>query len=258
MKSWLPIHHEYWQQCLDLLAAHVPASNADSLESVEETPTAASVEVARSDIQELDSVVEVLESPDSESNIEAPVAEELEVDLRSPSVSSEIVSEESVCEEELTVGPSEESALEVLQPEDSTTAIFFAALPWNGEAKTPLIAGSPIESVGQAGPRTEGTNISITGDELSIETAKGFFLKVPWDGSTDDASDEIESVHVSAAYSDDGLDPRSGAFESGNLLSAGLMSAARTSDRIEKRQAKTPLSTSSTTKHYFSAIPWNN
>lgn len=143
---------------------------------------------------------------------------------------------------------------------------FFASIPWGGALSEPKPAectepDSPLSSspaIRQIATSTVPLNRSIEPIEITAQ-AQIFFGSVPWDSGAialdEDAGDEVMSISIGTPGHDSGADVRSAALPADNMLAAGLMSATKTSDRLDSGgQAVATLGSRS--RDFFNLIPW--
>jgi hypothetical protein len=140
---------------------------------------------------------------------------------------------------------------------------FFHSIPW-GQSFGAEAAGSVSDP--SVSPETaRRTRIADEHDrkvvpfrhELSAK-ASDFFGALPWAGEFQfgEGDEEIMRISVGTQATDAGRNIRSADdVPAGNLLAAGMLSAARTSDRMLVSGGE-PIPLESVSREYFEAIPW--
>jgi hypothetical protein len=98
--------------------------------------------------------------------------------------------------------------------------------------------------LGAFGPKTTSAPSSTPA------TAAAFFRSLPWTGAAG-LGEVISSIRVTAVRNDSALDPRLVPLPAGNPLLTGMLSAARTSDRLAT--SNPPPAKART---FFASLPW--
>lgn len=136
-----------------------------------------------------------------------------------------------------------------------TSRAFFAALAWSGQQvrnATPRLdtSSEPVALATAAAPAAFSPE-SVPATQQTASTSAAFFGALPWSGANA-LGNIIKSIRVTASRDDAGLDPRSAPLPGDNPLLTGMLSAARTSDRLAARPPAP-----SRASDYFHAIPWS-
>ena len=271
MRHWQPIHHARWRDFVAGLAAALsgrPVVPAAPVTKVPE-PAPALVLPPEPAPEPLAApapapVVTIVEQP-----VAIPVAAvEPEPPARPepPAVPAPVI-EEPVREEsrvaEAPVAPPAAAAAAVAAyqtvafPAEApvsnfTSRAFFSALAWSGQqvrSATPRLETPAAPAVAAATAAFSAEPLPATHQAAS--TSAAFFGALPWSGANA-LGDVIKSIRVTASRDDAGLDPRSAPLPGDNPLLTGMLSAARTSDRLAARPPAP-----SRASDYFHAIPWS-
>ncbi len=132
---------------------------------------------------------------------------------------------------------------------------FFAGLGWTGDkprfaaqAAAPRIA--PVSPVAPVIVATTAPAAAATGFITSV----AYFRSLPWKGGV--VGELIHSIRVTASRDDARLDPRTATMPGDNPLLAGMLSAARTSDRFAAETAVARPPAPALARAYFNALPW--
>jgi hypothetical protein len=145
-----------------------------------------------------------------------------------------------------------------------TARLYFSSLAWNGLPlrNTPAPTTQATTTVGilapAAGPVPPPAPDPVSAPAPSRAAAGAFFRTLPWAG-VPNYGEVITAVRITATRSDSGLDPRTAALPGDNLLLTGLLSAARTSDRLATTAgpgAPPPPAAPRRAGAYFSTLPW--
>jgi len=159
--------------------------------------------------------------------------------------------------------PTDSASLPQALPISKIAKTFFHSIPW-GQSFGAEAAGSVSDP--SLAPETDRrTRIADEDDrkvvpfrhELSAK-ASDFFGALPWAGEFqfDEGDEEIMRISVGTQATDAGRNIRSADdVPAGNLLAAGMLSAARTSDRMLVSGGE-PIPLESVSREYFEAIPW--
>ena len=146
----------------------------------------------------------------------------------------------------------------------STARAFFSALGWSGGgpvrfAPTPVPAPAPVYEQPVLAPVltvAKPVPAPAPAIELASKSRSGaatYFRHLPWNGPTD-YGEVITSIRVIATREDAQLDPRTAALPDNNPLLTGMLSAARTADRLATPAARPVAPTRA--RAYFSTLPW--
>lgn len=146
----------------------------------------------------------------------------------------------------------------------STARAFFSALGWSGGGPvrfvpTPVPAPAPVYEQPVLAPVltvAKPVPAPAPAIELAPKSRSGaatYFRHLPWNGPTD-YGEVITSIRVIATREDAQLDPRTAALPDNNPLLTGMLSAARTADRLATPAARPAAPTRA--RAYFSTLPW--
>jgi len=146
----------------------------------------------------------------------------------------------------------------------STARAFFSALGWSGGGPvrfvpTPVPAPAPVYEQPVLAPVltvAKPVPAPAPAIELASKSRSGaatYFRHLPWNGPTD-YGEVITSIRVIATREDAQLDPRTAALPDNNPLLTGMLSAARTADRLATPAARPAAPTRA--RAYFSTLPW--
>jgi hypothetical protein len=136
---------------------------------------------------------------------------------------------------------------------------YFSLIPWAGVQGSDGREKSVTRTSDIQPPVKSRTSQSPATPLSPSAMANLFFSAIPWegvgtDGSSDDDS-EVLRISVNSESFDAGLDIRNSDLPAGNMLAAGLRSAARTSDQAPSTKTATPK-LSQNSRVFFNAIPW--
>ncbi|MCH8475114.1 MAG: hypothetical protein LAT55_07795 [Opitutales bacterium] len=158
--------------------------------------------------------------------------------------------------------PTPEAAVSSLDPARIRALDFFRHLPWNGQTiqtnqpaptENTLAKPSPSSAAGSP-PRATAASIK---DPLTTKAA-AFFTALPWKVGQQMAEHEIlESFSVRTSGEDVGKAPHE-APTGGNMLMAGMMSAAKTSQKMKSSTPAVPALTpgKSSARQFFTNLNW--
>lgn len=270
MRYWQPIHHDRWHSFitgLNLALAKVgPATNTPAAELVSEALV--SIAPAQEPVSEIsspppaesaavdDHISPATFLPDSQPIAEFEASSE-QADMSPGSLTSEST---LIVDADIT-----QSTIPVIAPASfrpgmdvSSARVFFTGLDWSNRAShlspSSTVAVSnepPTESTAKqhaiAAWQTAASSPLAT---ISLINAASFFSQLPWSGSSH-YGDVVTTIHVTANRDDSGLNPRTADLPNNNPLIAGMLSAARTSDRMAARPA-TPVHA----RAFFTSLPW--
>lgn len=134
--------------------------------------------------------------------------------------------------------------------EGSTARAFFSALGWTGGPRR-VAPVAPRSAPARVIERSEAPVLAPAPEPVpSASTSAAYFRSLPWTGAQA-LGDVIRSIRVTAARDDSALDPRTANLPPNNPLLTGMLSAARTSDRLAARPAAPTRA-----RAYFNALPW--
>jgi hypothetical protein len=262
MRYWQPNHHLRWQAFLAGLDSalggehYAKSELVPELEPVLETPVPILDELPP--VTEIPPVQEILAEPLIDIAVETPA----EI-VPQPMLESEV----QALVEPITVSPSTIAPAETvdtavaLPPQDAFTPqlsnaslalgsarSFFSGLGWSG-------GGSHFAakvSVDHTRSYSSENTVKKPAELGQRNQAAFFFRNIPWSGSSQ-YGEVISSFRVTANHNDLGLDPRTADLPNNNPLITGMLSAARTSDRLAARSSHT-----SKARSFFSSLPWTH
>lgn len=162
--------------------------------------------------------------------------------------------------------PIKQAELEI--PISKKSRIYFNSIPWDHSQISNVVADpEPSKETlyfnqGPSMPTTGSAADHYVSSEIPAKkslSAKAFdyFGTMPWSGLSADPDDDGEIMHISVGTSadDEGRDIRTaGDVPADNMLAAGMLSAARTSDR--RSAGASPIPMERVSSEYFEAIPW--
>lgn len=280
MRHWQPIHHARWRDFVAGLAAVLSGRPVVPAPTVTRTPEPAPAPVLPPPAKQLPATVPapapepapepaiaivekavtspvVAAQPEPPARLEPPV----------PSVPAfvEPATAESSIAETPVVQPAATEALADYPPvvplaeaplPNLTSRDFFSTLAWSGQiirSQMPRME-TPAAAAAASAPTESAVVFSaepLPARQQTASTSSAFFGALPWSGANA-LGDVIKSIRVTASRDDAGLDPRSAPLPGDNPLLTGMLSAARTSDRMAARPPA-PARASA----YFNAIPWS-
>lgn len=280
MRYWQPIHHARWRSFLTGLDAVLGAQGAVvKLPDLEQKPSAQKNEALAEAItpeklttSEVSAEAAAGATPASDRNSpESDIPESLPASQ--PVENSEAWSDPASQSPSLSAAPTVlgnntptiPSPQRALFPASlnpafgfSTARAFFSALRWNGglasQAPTPELSpkkGRPLENgaTKQSKPVQQNPT-DVSRAATLISNAASFFRHIPWLGSSH-YGEITASIHVTAARECSGLDPRTAELPGDNPLITGMLSAARTSDRLAAKPSRPNHA-----QGFFSSLPW--
>ncbi len=275
MKYWTTRHWENWHCFIECLEASLRDHEipAPVVEGASVEPTAV-IATAGGEVDEPDpSETNVVQPPEFAD----PPVEPTSVDFQDEGAIADIVEETlgALFPDAKDLEPTvEESFVETpaIRPEpilfdvSARSNHFFASIPWGGGLSEPkpsegTVPDSPLSSspaLGKIATSTAPFNRSIEPIEITAQ-AQVFFGSVPWGSGAvaldENAGDEVMSISIGTPGHDSGADVRSATLPADNMLAAGLMSATKTSDRLDAGgQAVATLGSRSS--DFFNLIPW--
>lgn len=155
-------------------------------------------------------------------------------------------------------------------PLDKLTKIYFNSIPWElSKVDVPTDGGIVARKVWDAqelGGRQGNLQTAQPQRTLAVilqqpltAKAETYFASLPWTGSASEADDgeheETMRISIGTTGFDEGRNIRTADDLPGySMLAAGMLSAARTSDRLDHKEFALSLETVS--GDYFEAIPW--
>ncbi len=260
MRYWQPNHHLRWQAFLTGLDTalgrehFVKSELVPELEPVLETPAPILEEL--SPVTEIMPVEEALTEPFIEIVLETPV----EI-FPEPMLESEVRAlVEPITESPSSITPAQTvDTVFALPPQVTFTPQtlntsrglgsarnFFSGLGWSGGGSHFAVKPS-VDHTSNFSPENAVNHVA---EPAQLNKAASFFRNIPWSGSSQ-YGEIISSFRVTASHNDLGLDPRTADLPNNNPLISGMLSAARTSDRLAARSSQT-----SKARSFFSSLPW--
>ncbi len=253
MRYWQPIHHERWNAFLAGLDAALgrkdPAESAHvlGLEPVSETRSP----ILNESLSATELIPAILSEPLLEM-IPETLAEIPHVPVPEP----EVLRVPAIDFQPQLEPAAQAPALAPPAPSmvSGSARSFFSALGWSG-AVAHFSTPANVDQTGNRPPessvRKPAEPVQHVATSSSFENkAATFFSQIPWSGSSH-FGEIITSIHVTATRNDLSLDPRTASLPNDNPLLAGMLSAARTSDRLAARP-----SLPSHARDFFTSIPW--